>query len=445
MGATDHQHRRNRNKCRSFLLQKGVVLLIVFFPLADAKPIEEEAPPTQSKSINENDEDPERKDILDQLTEKIEHIYETKVQESLQLKAEYEDLAYNVIHKIIRKVKTVDARFRPNSLVTLGIPYNGVPDSGITDFEMMLQLSLGTNNSLYLHRERSGKSARIQPISSNLWQDCIDENSMYISPKRVTRVLRQYVKRAVYVLRKYITSKKVQKLPEGLTDIDMEDERFKIVIKINQVLRVTLLPAVSIPDSRSDMSRKDIPSTTHVVAVQLQEKKQNRDENNNEPPPPIWASTSSKSSKRKEERNAKLVWQYSFFVAEKNKLRTISDGCRIKLLRILTEIRDNEKELSGLTPYHLQTIFFHETERLHRRRDWKEGKMASRFMDFLRAIANTLDKGVCENYFMRPPDYSLMNLYEETDANDLQEMKTHIEKIIENPLGCLDRLLEIQS
>ena len=128
MGAADHQHRRNRNKCRSFLLQKGVVLLIVFFPLADAKPIEEEAPPTQSKSINENDEDPERKDILDQLTEKIEHIYETKVQESLQLKAEYEDLAYNVIHKIIRKVKTVDARFRPNSLVTLGIPYNGVPD-----------------------------------------------------------------------------------------------------------------------------------------------------------------------------------------------------------------------------------------------------------------------------------------------------------------------------
>ena len=336
-------------------------------------------------------------------------------------------------------MKTVDARFRPNSLVSLGMPYNGVPDSGFTDFEMMLQLSLGTNNSLYLHRERSGKSARIQPISSSLWQDCIDENSVYISPKRVTRVLRQYVKRAVYVLRKYITTRKVQKIPEGLTEIDMEDEKFKIVIRINQVLRVTLLPAVSIPDSRSDMSRKDIPSTTHVVAVQENKNLVVDENNNNQPQPPMWTSASS-NSKKKEGNDVKLVWKYSFFVAEKNKLRTISDGCRIKLLRILTEIRDNEQELSSLTPYHLQTIFFHETERLQRRRDWEESKMASRFMDFLRAIANTLAKGVCENYFMRPPDYSMVNLYEEMNQNDLEDTKTHVETIIEDPLGCLERL-----
>lgn len=420
----------------------------------DAKQIEESPPATSAPSppndvessepidysAEGTEEDIERKGVFDQLTERIENLYETKLQESLQLKAEYEELAYNVIHKIIRKVKTVDERFRPNSLVSLGMPYNGVADSGVTDFEMMLQLSLGTNNSLYLHREKSGKAARIQPISTNLWQDCMDENSMYISPKRVTRVLRQYVKRAVYVIRKYITTKKVQKIPEGLTDIDMDDERFKIVIRINQVLRVTLLPAVSIPDMRIDLSRKNIPSTTHVVAVQLTGGKiqPNAVDANNNPspmmklPPSMTSSNSGKS--------VKMVWQYSFFVAEKNKMRTISDGCRIKLLRIMTEIRDNEPELSALTPYHLQTIFFHETERLHRRRDWKESKMAPRFLDFLRAITGTLEKGICENYFMRPPDYTVVNLYEEVDPKALQEMKTHIERIIENPIQCLERL-----
>eukprot|EP00111_Clytia_hemisphaerica_P018345 TCONS_00054249-protein len=403
--------------------------------MAAVEATEQEKPAPPKDSPVDDVEDTKRKAILDQLGERIEAIYDTKIQETLQLKAEYEDLAYSVIHKIIRKAKTVDARFRPNSLVSLGMPYSGIQDSGIIEFEMMLQLCMGTNNSLYLHHERGGKSARIQPVSTSLWQDCMDENSVYISPKRVTRVLRQYVKRAVYVLRKYIDMKKFQKLPEGLTEIYMEDERFKIVLRINQNLRVTLLPAVSIPDSRSDMSRKDIPSTSHVVAIQLPEKSAIPfvvDENNNLPSP-------IPKMKRKG-RHIKLVWQYSFFVAEKNKLRTISDGCRIKLLRLLTEVRESESALAKITPYHLQTIFFHETDRLHRRRDWKESKMAARFLDLLRALALTLDKGSCENYFMRAPDYPSDNLYEEIGLKELQVMKKHVESLIENPIDCLERL-----
>ena len=376
----------------------------------------------------------ERKAMLDSLPEKLDEFYESKVHESLQRKADLEELSYNVVHKIIRKVHTVDSRFRPTSLLSLGMPYEGVhgDDNRVTEFEMMIQLSLGINNSLYVHREKNGRVVRIQPVTSNLWQDCMEENSMFISPKRVTRVLRQYVKRTVHVLRKYLDAGKKEKLPDGLRCLELEDERFKIVLRINNDLRVTLLPAVSIPDSRIDMTRKDLPSTSHVVAM-LQEDEQHvevLDENNNAPSPPII-------KMHNQNKHIKLHWQYSFFVAERNKMRTISDGCRSKLLRIITEIRDRDITLAGLSPYHLQTMFFYEVDRVSRRRDWKETKMASRFVDFLRAISKHLERGVCTNYFMNPPDFETINLFDDLRLEDMRAMKCTIDSYIENPLGCL--------
>jgi len=377
--------------------------------------------------------------MLDSLADRLDQFYESKVYESLKRKADLEELAYNVIHKIIRKVHTVDSRFRPNSLLSLGMPYDGIHgdnnEGRITEFEMMIQLALGTNNSLYMHREKNGKAARIQPVTSNLWQDCMDENSMFISPKRVTRVLRQYVKRTVHVLRKYIDAGKTEKLPDGLQHVELEDQRFKIVLRINNDLRVVLLPAVSIPDSRGDMTRKDLPSTSHVVAL-LQEDQdvtENLDENNNAPPPlppPIL-------KMHNRNKHVKLQWQYSFFVAERNKMRTISGGCRSKLLRIITEVRDGDAALGRLSPYHLQTMFFYEVDRVQRQRDWKEGKMASRFVDFLRAISKHLECGVCTNYFMNPPDYETINLFDNLRLEDMQAMKKTIDSYIENPLECL--------
>jgi len=108
-----------------------------------------------------------------------------------------------------------------------------------------------------------------------------------------------------------------------------------------------------------------------------------------------------------------------------------------KLLRIITEVRDGDAALGMLSPYHLQTMFFYEVDRVQRQRDWKEGKMASRFVDFLRAISKHLECGVCTNYFMNPPDYETINLFDNLRLEDMQAMKKTIDSYIENPLECL--------
>lgn len=393
--------------------------------------------------VDVGSEDSTRKKIVDQLGEKLQDFYDSKVQKSLHRKAECEDLVYNVLHKIIRKVQTVDQRFRANSLVSLGMPYDGIHGDEPTDFEMMLQLSLGPNNSLFLHRHKNGLTTRIQPIAGNVWEDCVEHNSVCISPKHVTRILRQYVKRAVYVLRKYIDAKRADKLPENLTSLELEGDKNRICLRINGNVRVRLLPSISIPDSRSDMSRKDIPSSSHVVAVcqpssstfSLKKDENGNEEilldaNNNNCEPSV-------PNKIYRENNDRVVWRFSFFVAEKNKMRTILEGCRIKLLRILTEIRDSDPRLHKLSSYHLQTMVFHETDRLHRRREWKDAKIASRFLDLLRAISTHLENGVCMNYFMQPPDYPAVNLFEEINRHDLQQMKEVINTILEKPLNVL--------
>lgn len=392
--------------------------------------------------------DPTRKHVVDQLSDKLQAFYDSRVQESLHRKAECEDLVYNVVHKIIRKVQTVDSRFRANSLVSLGMPYDGIHGDELTDFEIMLQLSMGSNNSLFLHRYKNGLTTRIQPISGNVWEDCIESNSNCISPKHVTCLLRQYVKRSVYVLRKYIDGRRTDKLPEHLTSLELEGDKNRIYLRINKNIRVRVLPSVSIPDCRTDMSRKDNPSSSHVVAVCQQQpptfpkKDENEniveiilDENNNKCI--LSPDNNNNTSAREQEKNTRVVWKFSFFVAEKNKMRTIIEGCRIKLLRILTEIRDNDLRLHALTPYHLQTMFFHETDRLHRRREWKDTKIASRFLDILRTVSAHLENGVCMNYFMQPPNYPAVNLFEDISRAELQQMKEVVNGILEKPLDVL--------
>ena len=88
------------------------------------------------------------------MDEKLQQYYDKKVLKSLETKTKYEELSYQVVHKLIRKIHTIDTRFRANSLVKIGIPYDGVHGDDPIYFEMMLQLSLGESNSVFLQREQ---------------------------------------------------------------------------------------------------------------------------------------------------------------------------------------------------------------------------------------------------------------------------------------------------
>ena len=139
-----------------------------------------------------------------------------------------------------------------------------------------------------------------------------------------------------------------------------------------------------------------------------------------------------------EENLTRYVWKFSFFVAEKNKMRTVADGCRIKLLRILTEIRDQKSKLHSLSSYHLKTIFFHEIDQYQKPRDWNEAKLPQRFLSFLRRISDYLQNESCPCYFMKPPDFPSVNLFESILSRDLQNMQKVIDDIITNPIETLN-------
>ncbi|XP_057293439.1 mitochondrial dynamics protein MID51-like [Hydractinia symbiolongicarpus] len=384
---------------------------------------------------------PPPKEPILSLKEQLQDFYDNKVQLGLHRKTSYEDIAYNVVHKIIRKVQTADSRFRANSLVSLGIPYDGLQAGQPIYFEMMLQLSLGSNNSLYLLKDKNPQFARVQPIDQVVWADCMGKNSLYISPKSVLRLLRHYVKRAVHVLRKHIDTNKREKLPVELQSLELEEGRYNVSVIINHDIHVKILPSITIPDCRRDLSRLDCPSTSHVVAVQvpytdtLYDGNGNNDyqQNNNNNTSINSDESNSSDNSDSIHDDSKLVWKLSFFVAEKNKMRTVSDGCRIKILRILTEIRDNDPNLTLLSAYHLKTIFFHETDHLRRRRDWSESKIAKRFLGILKSTSESLYEGVCLSYFMQPPDFPRLNLFNGIDKHDLDKMKIAIDKIINDP------------
>ena len=357
------------------------------------------------------------------MDEKLQQFYDKKVLKSLETKTKYEELSYQVVHKLIRKIHTIDTRFRANSLVKIGIPYDGVHGDDPIYFEMMLQLSLGESNSVFLQREQSSLYARIQPVAEGLWDDCIDKHNLHISPKKISRLFRQYLKRSVYSLKKHLDNKKKEKLPDGLTSIEIEDGQFNSTVIINKDMRVRILPAIAIPDCRSDLTRKHCPSSSHVVAV---------------PKSSTSLDEIHKNHKVDKDFN-KIAWKLSFFVAEKNKIRTVSDGCRMKLLRILTEIRDQDQRLRFISSYHLKTIFFYETDRLNGRRDWFDSKFSQRFLGLLRSVATHLQNETCPNYFMQPPDFPILNHFEDIPKEQLKKMKTAIEEIIAEPLKFFDK------
>ena len=188
-------------------------------------------------------------------------------------------------------------------------------------------------------------------------------------------------------------------------------------------MRVRIMPAIAIPDCRSDLTRKHCPSSSHVVAV---------------PKSSTSLDEIHKNHKVDKDFN-KIVWKLSFFVAEKNKIRTISDGCRMKLLRILTEIRDQDQRLRFISSYHLKTIFFYETDRLNGRRDWFDSKFSQRFLGLLRSVATHLQNETCPNYFMQPPDFPILNHFEDIPKEQLKKMKTAVEEIIAEPLKFFDK------
>jgi len=380
---------------------------------------EENVPPEVRRKNSVIDD---RKNELMHLNDHLQTYYDKNVVKSLERKTKIEDFAYNITHKVIRKIQTADERFRANGLVTLGIPYDGIHAGKPIYLEMMLQLSLGKNNSVYLVRDKTSQYARVQPYAQEAWDDCMGRTNTYILPNLILKLLRKYMKRTVYVLSKYIDTNNKEKTPEGLKSIELEPGHFNTTIVINDNIRVRVLPALSVPDCRNDLTRKDLPSSSHVVAIPKRIKSVEDILNNNVP---------------KEGDAERIVWKYSFFVAEKNKMRTVVEGCRIKLLRILTEIRDSDPQLTGLSSEHLKTIFFQEVDRVQGRRDWNESKLSQRFLGIVRKVSLSLSDMNCLSYFIQPPDFPSLNLFDEFDGKQLKEMQNVFDEILTDPIANL--------
>ena len=360
----------------------------------------------------------------DELLNHLRDYYEAQVQTSLDRKSDLEDTAFAVTHKVLRKVQTVDQRFRANSLVPHGIPYDGLKVGEPIVFEMILQLSLDATNTLYVKKTNDSPFVRIKPMSVGGWVDCATGGG-FLSASRVQHVLRRYVRQTVHVLRKYINQGKREKLPNNLNNLSLEEGQ-NITLIINNDIRVRLLPAFSIPDCRSDFSGKCCPSSSHVVSAPK-----------TSIPHDMLSMIMESPGETEQENCFEIAWRVSFYVAEKNKMRALGYGCRIRLLRILTEIKDNHETLRTLSSYHLKTILFYVTDDIPDVKDWTDAKMSARFLDLLKRLKKCLEDGFCPHYFLQPPDFPQVNLFEEFREEALQKMDRVVNKITQNPISIL--------
>ena len=377
----------------------------------DSYPDELPSPPIQWKSEIPWTPDRRRSSIkkpqfqLDPVAVQLNEFYENRVRISLERKEICEEIAYNAVHKCFRKIQMVDNRFRANSVVSQGIPYDGLQAEEAIQMDMLVQLSPGRSSAMYTaYDERTG-GMRVQPSSEDysVWEDCITTNG-FLSAGKINSLLRKYVKKAVKILNFHIKEGRADKLPKNLSSISVEKGPVIRVI-VNKDISVDILPAFVIPDSRSDPSRRDCPSSSHVVC--------------------------------KPHVQNEMIWRLSFYVAEKNRIRALSEGCRVQLLRILTEIRDNEDQLKKLSSYHVKTLLFHESDVYPDFHEWSAEKISRRFFGLLERLKKALKEGNLSHYFMQPPDFKQVNLFVDLDGKTLSDMLDVVEDIMENPMGVL--------
>lgn len=377
----------------------------------DSYPEELPSPPIQWKSEIPLTPDRRRSSIkkpqfqLDPVAVQLNEFYENRVRISLERKEICEEIAYNSVHKCLRKIQMVDNRFRANSLVSQGIPYDGLQAEEPIQMDMLVQLSPGYSSAMYTACDERTGGIRLQPSSEDysVWEDCITTNG-FLSAGKINSLLRRYVKKAVKILNLHIKDKRAEKLPKHLSSIAVEKGPV-IRLTINKDISVDILPAFVIPDSRTDPSRRDCPSSSHAVC--------------------------------KPHVQNEMIWRLSFYVAEKNRVRALSDGCRVQLLRILTEIRDNEDQLKKLSSYHVKTLLFHESDKYPDFHEWSADKITQRFFGLLERLKKALKDGNLPHYYMQPPDFEPVNLFADLDGKTLSDMLDVVEDIMANPLDIL--------
>lgn len=358
-----------------------------------------------------------------ELVRELEGFYERRVCPSLARKRACEDIAYAVAYKVLRKVQTVDDRFRGTNLIPHGITYDGLKAGKPIYFEMMLNLSLGFRDTLVVVKEDASPYVRIKPLSGDVWKDCMS-NSGVILASKVQSLLRKYVKQAIHVLRKYVSQGRTEKYPNALKSLFIEGATGVCLI-VNRDIHVRVLPAFCIPDIRSDFKRRDCPSCSHVVCSS----KTGLDED-------ITSILMGPSDNRgvNDAKNAAVAWKVSFYVAEKNKIRALGEGCRIKLLRILTEVKDDEEALDGISSYHLKTLLFYVCDESPDAEEWDEGVIDERHVDLLRKLHHFMVNKSMPHYFMKDSEFPSFNLLEDISETTLHSMIEFVESMISNPL-----------
>ena len=345
---------------------------------------------------------------LDPLAVALNNFYENRVRLGLERKEICEDMAQAVSNKILRKIETADNRFREKSVVSQGIPHDGLQAEESINFDMLVQLSFGKSSAVFFRKDDDG-GLHIQPESSTVWKDCLSRNG-FLSADKVNKILRYYVGKAVKVLHRYIRKGAKEKLPKRLRSISMK-EGTEIVLIVNKDITINLLPAFVLPDSRVDPARQDCPSSSHVVCR------------------PFLDDVSMKM---------RMIWKWCFFVAEKNRIRALGGpSCRVQLLRILTEMRDTHEGLRVLSSYHLKQVLFHETQRLKDVNQWSSKHISERFRDLLKRLVGFLQEKNLPHYFMQPPDFEAVNLLEDIDSVSLNKISDAVLRILQDPLESL--------
>ncbi|XP_028397470.1 uncharacterized protein LOC114521292 [Dendronephthya gigantea] len=345
---------------------------------------------------------------LDPLALALNNFYENRVRLGLERKEICEDIAQAVSNKVLKKIETADNRFREKSVLSQGIPHDGLQAEESIHFDMLVQLSFGKSSAVFFRKDDDG-GLHVQPESSTIWKDCLSRNG-FLSADKVNKILRYYVGKAVKVLHRYIRKGAKEKLPKRLRSISMK-EGTEIVLIVNKDITINLLPAFVLPDSRVDPARQDCPSSSHVVCR------------------PFLDDSSMKM---------RMMWKWCFFVAEKNRIRALGGpSCRVQLLRILTEMRDTHEGLRELSSYHLKHVLFHETQRLNDVNQWASKHISERFRDLLKRLVGFLEEGNLPHYFMQPPDFEAVNLLEGIDSGTLKEMSGAVLRILQDPLESL--------
>ena len=355
------------------------------------------------------------------LSDHLQDFYERRVCPGLTRKQTCEDIAYAVMHKVLRKVQTVDERFRGTNLVPHGITYDGLKAGKPIYFEMILTLSLDLKDTLVVAKDSDSPFVRIKPMSGELWKDCMTRGGFILASK-VQNLLRKYVKQAVHVLRKYISQGRTEKYPNSLKSLFIEGVN-GICLIINRDIHVRVLPAFCIPDTRSDLKRRDCPSSSHVVCCSK----------TNVGMMSLFTEIQ-ETAETNDTKKAETAWRVSFYVAEKNKMRALGDGCRIQMLRILTEIRDNEENLSSISSYHFKTLLFYVCDEKPDAKDWDQREMDKRYLDLLRKLREFMLSGLMPHYFMKDSEFPSFNLFEDIDENELKSMAEFIQDMVSNPL-----------